>query len=100
MVGAGFGFAVALRADAVARHPITAAFGTAAPVTVTPSESARVAWPGPADVSGDHCNACVTDEMSGRVVVFGRASDFDARLDGRPAGAVQRAHQSVRPVMT
>lgn len=39
VVGAGFGFAIALRADAVARHPITAVFGTAAPVTVTPSES-------------------------------------------------------------
>ena len=27
VVGAGFGLAIALRADAVARHPITAAFG-------------------------------------------------------------------------
>ena len=35
VAGAGFGFAVALRAEAVARHPISAAFGTAAPVTVT-----------------------------------------------------------------
>jgi len=40
VVGAGFGLAIALRADAVGRHPITAAFGTAAPVTVTPTESA------------------------------------------------------------
>ncbi len=40
VVGAGFGFTIALRADAVGRHPIAAAFGTAAPVTVTPTESA------------------------------------------------------------
>ena len=40
VVGAGFGFAIALRANAVARHPITAAFGTAAQVAVTPTESA------------------------------------------------------------
>ena len=39
-VGAGFGCAVALRADAAGHHPITAAFGTVAPVTVTPTESA------------------------------------------------------------
>ncbi|EUA13096.1 putative competence protein [Mycobacterium kansasii 732] len=39
VVGAGYGFAVAIRADSVARHPISAAFGTSVPVTVTPSES-------------------------------------------------------------
>ena len=42
VVGAGFGLAIALRADAVSRHPITAAFGTAVPVTVTPTESRAV----------------------------------------------------------
>ncbi|MGD1110037.1 MAG: competence protein, partial [Mycobacterium sp.] len=41
VVGAGFGFAIALRAEAVDRHPITAAFGRAAAVTVTPTESAQ-----------------------------------------------------------
>ncbi|MGH3561030.1 MAG: ComEC/Rec2 family competence protein, partial [Mycobacterium sp.] len=40
VVGTGFGCAVALRADAVGHHPITMAFGTVTPVTVTPSESA------------------------------------------------------------
>src|SRR5262249_58163192 len=33
VVGAGFGFAIALRADAVGRHPIAAAVGAAAAVT-------------------------------------------------------------------
>ncbi|OOK81031.1 hypothetical protein BZL29_1781 [Mycobacterium kansasii] len=47
VVGAGYGFAIALRADAVGRHPISAAFGTSAPVTVTPSETALSL--GPAD---------------------------------------------------
>ena len=37
VVGAGFGLAIGLRAEAVDRHPITAAFGTTAPVTVTPN---------------------------------------------------------------
>ncbi len=80
VVGAGFGLAVALRADAVSRHPITAAFGTAVPVTVTPSESAL-------SLGSGHQGRLMfratllrlrDDEMSGRVVVFARASEFDS----------------------
>ncbi len=75
VVGAGFGFAVALRADAVRRHPIAAAFGTAAPVTVTPTESAASLGNGRlmfrANLQRVRDNA-----ISGRVVVFARASDF------------------------
>ncbi len=75
VVGAGFGFAVAMRADAVARHPIRAAFGTAASLTVTPSESA-------VSLGRDRLMFRATlqrlraDEMSGLVLVFGRVSDF------------------------
>jgi len=85
VAGAGFGFAVALRADAVARNPISAAFGTAAPVTVTPSESAvslgrgRLMFPAT-------LQRLRTDEMSGRVVVFGRVSDFGSETGGVMAG--------------
>ena len=75
VVGAGFGFAIALRADAVSRHPVTAAFGTAVPVTVTPSETAL-------SLGGGRLMFRATlqrlrdDEISGRVVVFARASEF------------------------
>jgi competence protein ComEC len=77
VVGAGFGLAIALRADAVSRHPITSAFGAAVPVTVTPSETAL-------SLGRDRLMFRATlqrlrdDEISGRVVVFARASDFDS----------------------
>lgn len=86
VVGAGYGLAVALRADAVGRHPITAAFGTAAAVTVTPTES-------PASVGRGRLIFRATlqclrsAEMSGRVVVFARTSDFGPEA-GPHAGAV------------
>ncbi len=85
VVGAGFGFAVAMRADAVARHPIRAAFGTAAPLTVTPSES-------PVSLGRDRLmfratlQRLRTDEMSGLVLVFARMSDFDSETGGIMAG--------------
>ncbi|WP_116374738.1 ComEC/Rec2 family competence protein [Mycobacterium sp. MFM001] len=83
VVGAGFGFAIALRANAVARHPITAAFGTATWVTVTPSESAltlgrgRLMFRATAQRLGD-------DEISGRVVVFAPVSSFHDVMVGQP----------------
>ncbi|WP_199182770.1 ComEC/Rec2 family competence protein [Mycobacterium sp. 4858] len=85
VIGAGFGFAVALRAEAVDRHPITAAFGTAAPVTVTPTES-------PVSLSRGRLMFRATLQrlrdapISGRVVVFARASDFESEADGLMVG--------------
>ena len=77
VVGAGFGLAIALRADAVSRHPIVTAFGTAAPVTVTPSESAVSLGAGRLMFRATLLRLR-DDEISGRVVVFARASDFDS----------------------
>lgn len=83
VVGAGFGFAIALRANAVAHHRITAAFGTAAEVAVTPTESAM-------SVGHGHLMFRATlrrlgdDESSGRVVVFAPARDFSAAMVGQP----------------
>jgi competence protein ComEC len=83
VVGAGFGFAIALRANAVARHPVVAAFGTTAQVTVTPSES-------PLSVSRGRLMFRATlqelrdDQISGRVVVFAPARDFSAVMVGQP----------------
>ncbi|MBV9320260.1 MAG: competence protein, partial [Mycobacterium sp.] len=83
VVGAGFGFAIALRAHAVRHHPITAAFGRAAPVTVTPTES-------PLSVGSSRLMFRATlqrlgpDEISGRVVVFASARDFGEVMVGQP----------------
>lgn len=89
VVGAGFGFAVALRAEAVDRHPITAAFGAAAPVTLTPTES-------PVPLGRGRLMFRATLQrlrdapISGRVVVFARASDFDSQTDGPVVGRPMR----------
>ncbi|OBG29810.1 ComEC/Rec2 family competence protein [Mycobacterium sp. 852002-51057_SCH5723018] len=99
VVGAGFGLAIALRADAVGRHPITAVFGTAAPVTVTPSES-------PLSLGGGRLMFRATlqrlraDEMSGRVVVFARASDFGEVMVGQPVRFTARITRPMRHDLT
>lgn len=106
VVGAGFGLAIALRADAVGRHPITAAFGIAVPVTVTPSESALSVGP-----AGQHrlmfratLQRLRTDEMSGRVVVFARASDFGSETNtvmvGQPVRFTARITRPARHDLT
>lgn len=99
VVGSGYGLAIALRADAVAHHPITAAFGTAAPVTVTPTESALSLGRGRllfrATLQRLH-----DDEISGRVVVFARASDFSPVLVGQPLRFTARIARPVRHDLT
>jgi competence protein ComEC len=99
VVGAGFGFAIALRANAVARHPITAAFGTAARVTVTPSESplslgrGRLMFRGTVRRLGD-------DEISGRVVVFAPAHTFHDVIVGQPMQFRARVTRPTRHDLT
>ena len=100
VVGAGFGLAIALRADAVSRHPIATAFGTAAPVTLTPSESAVSLGAGRLMFRATLLRLR-DDEISGRVVVFARASDFDSEdgaiMVGRPMRFTARiSHPSRR----
>jgi len=106
VVGAGFGYAVALRADAVGRHPVTAAFGTTAPVTVTPTESPLAVG------AGGHARLMfranlqrIRDEViSGRVVVFARAADFtdrdDAVMVGQPMRFTARISRPTRRDLT
>jgi competence protein ComEC len=103
VVGAGFGIAIALRADAVSRHPITAALGKAVPVTVTPSESAlflgsgRLMFRATLQRLGD-------DEMSGRVLVFAQTSDFGSEdgsvLVGQPMRFTARISRPSRRDLT
>jgi competence protein ComEC len=99
VVGAGYGLAVALRADAVGRHPITAAFGTAAPVTVTPTESALSLGSGRLMFRAN-LQRLRADEMSGRVVVFARASDFGEVMVGQPVRFTARINRPGRHDLT
>lgn len=86
VVGAGYGLAIALRTDAIARHPITAAFGTSAPVTVMPTESAVPLGSGNQGrlMFRATLQRLRDDEISGRVVVFARASEFSELMVGQP----------------
>lgn len=95
VVGAGFGCAVALRADAVRHHPLTAAFGTVAQVTVTPSENAIAAGSRRLMFRAtlQRVNA---DAASGRVVVFARTRDFDAVMVGQPVAFRARLTRPTR----
>lgn len=99
VVGAGFGLAIGLRAEAVDRHPITAAFGTTAPVLVTPTESAQSLGQGRlmfrATLQRLHA-----DEMSGRVVVFARASEFGEVMVGQPVRFTARITRPTRHDLT
>ncbi|HWF29744.1 MAG TPA: ComEC/Rec2 family competence protein [Mycobacterium sp.] len=99
VVGAGFGLAVALRADAVARHPIAAAFGTAAPVTVTPTESPLSVGRGRLMFRAT-LQRLRTDEISGRVVVFARTSDFAGVMAGQPVRFTARINRPARQDLT
>jgi competence protein ComEC len=102
VVGAGFGLAIALRADAVARHPIAAAFRTAAPVTVTPTES-------PLSLGSGNQGRLMfratlqrlrADEISGRVLVFARSSDFGGVMAGQPVRFTARINRPARHDLT
>lgn len=99
VVGAGYGFAVALRANAVRHHPITAAYGRTASVTVTPSES-------PLSVGSSRLMFRATlqrlgpDDMSGRVVVFAPARDFGEVMVGQPVRFDARIARPTRRDLT
>jgi competence protein ComEC len=99
VVGAGYGLAIALRTDAVARHPIAAAFGTAAPVTVSPTESALPLGPGRLMFRAT-LQRLRDDRMSGRVVVFARASDFGDLTVGQPVRFTARISRPGRRDLT
>ena len=106
VVGAGFGFAVALRADAVDRHPITAAFGRAASVTVIPTESPVSLGPGNQGRLMFRANLqrVRDDAISGRVVVFARASEFGPQtgtlMVGQPVRFTARISRPTRHDLT
>jgi competence protein ComEC len=83
VVGAGFGLAIALRANAVAHHPVTATFGSTVEVAVTPTESAVSVGHGRL-LFRARLRQLGRDETSGRAVVFAPAHDFGAVMVGQP----------------
>ena len=95
VVGAGFGFAVALRTNGVRDHPVTQLFGTATGVTVTPTESprsvgsGRVMFKADLNLVGDH-------ETGGRVIVFAPARDYGAIGAGQPVRFTARISRPTR----
>ncbi|MGC2654197.1 MAG: competence protein, partial [Mycobacterium sp.] len=99
VVGTGYGLAVAMRANAVRHHPITAAYGRAARVLVTPSESAM-------SVGSSRLLFRATlhrlgpDEMSGCVVVFASARDFGGVMVGEPVQFDARIGRPTRRDLT
>ncbi|WP_343601510.1 ComEC/Rec2 family competence protein, partial [Mycobacterium sp.] len=99
VVGAGFGFAIALRARATAHHPVTAAFGTTTPATVTPTQSAvsvgrgRLMFRARLVRLGD-------DGVSGRVTVFAPARDFAGLMAGQPVRFRARITRPTRHDLT
>jgi competence protein ComEC len=99
VVGAGYGLAIALRADAVAHHPITAAFGTVAPVTVIPSETARPLGRGRLMFRAN-LRQLSEDEISCRVTVFATAAEFGDVMVGRPVRFAARITRPVRRDLT
>jgi competence protein ComEC len=99
VVGAGYGFAIGLRTDAVVHHPITAAFGSSAPVTVTPTES-PVSLGAGRSIFKASLQRVRDAQTSGRVVVFARGSDFGAVMVGQPVQFTARITRPARRDLT
>ena len=99
VIGAGFGVAVALRDAAVRGHPITHRFGTAASLTVTPTESPRSLGNGRLMFRAN-LNRLGDGEMSGRVVVFAPVLGFGELSAGQPARFRARIGRPTRRDLT
>lgn len=99
MVGVGFGGAVALRTESVIHHPVTAAFGRIAAVTVTPTES-----PMPAGARRLMFRATLQRlddaESSGRVVVFASGIEFGEVMVGQSMGFRAKVARPARRDLT
>ncbi len=99
LIGAGFGFAIALRVIAVAHHPIAAAFGSTVEIAVTPVESARSVGHGRL-LFGAKLRQIGRDATSGRAVVFAPERDFGAVMVGQPMRFRARITAPIRHDLT
>ena len=99
VVGAGFGFAVGLRSEAVHDHPVAHRFGCTSWVTVTPGESprplsnGRLMFRAALDRLGD-------DDSSGQVLVFASAAGFGDLIAGQPVRFRARVGRPTRRDLT
>lgn len=84
VVGAGFGWATAVRVHTV-EHSLTALYGRSAVVTVTASERPRAVRDGGRVVFRAALRRIGDDDASGRVTVFAPARGFAELTPGRPA---------------
>jgi competence protein ComEC len=85
VVGAGFGWAAAVRVDALDRHPLAALYGRSTVVTVTAGEQPRPVRDGARVVFRGALRRIGADDASGRVTVFAPARGFGEMTAGRPA---------------
>jgi len=86
VIGAGFGWAAAVRVHAVEHHPLTALYGRSTVVTVIASERPRPVRDGGRVVFRAALRRIGDDDVSGRVTVFAPARGFAELTPGRPAG--------------
>ncbi|HEX5142387.1 MAG TPA: ComEC/Rec2 family competence protein [Mycobacterium sp.] len=102
VVGAGFGFAAALRAHSVSEHPIVLKFGTTADVAVTPTESPRSVGHGRVLFNAT-MQRLDGHQTQGRVAVFASGSEFSDIAAGQPmafAARIGRPHRHDLTVAT
>src|ERR1700735_3896849 len=95
----GCGRAIALRANAVAHHPIVATFGTSVEVAVTPTESAIPVGHGRL-LFRAVMRHLGSGETYGRAVVFAPARDFGAVMVGQPIRFCARVTPPTRHDLT
>ncbi|HUL98098.1 MAG TPA: ComEC/Rec2 family competence protein [Mycobacterium sp.] len=85
VIGAGFGWAAAVRVSALEHHPLVALYGRSTVVTVTASEQPRPVRGGGRVVFRGALRRIGGDDASGRVTVFAPAPGFAELTPGRPA---------------
>ena len=84
VVGAGFGWATAVRVDALDRHPVVALYGRSEVVTVAAAEQPRLLRDGRRVIFRAGLLRIGADETSGRVTVFAPVRDFAELSAGQP----------------
>ena len=98
-VGAGFGVAISLRADAVRAHPVAQQTGRVTGVTVVPTESPRSLGSGRLLIRAD-LREVGENPTRGRVVVFAPVLDFHTAAVGRPMHFPARIGRATRHDLT
>jgi competence protein ComEC len=98
-VGAGFGTAVGLRAEAAAHHDLARRTGSTVEVTVTPVETPHRAGPGRLMFRAD-LNRVDNRESSGAVLVFASGLDFAGLGAGQPVRFRARVSRPARRDLT